>query len=109
MESRGSVTIEPASREELERRVVEIISANLCIEANSVSLSSSYKDLLACSYKELGADNLDLYSILMDLEEGLGVQIPDREAERIQTVADTVDYIQAQIERRSKRASSLRL
>ena len=83
------------SREEVERRVVEIISANLCIDAADVRLASSFEDLLASSYKELGADSLDLYSIMMDLEEALGVSVPDRDAQRLTTVSDTVEYILA--------------
>jgi acyl carrier protein len=94
--SRG---IDSMGREELERRVVEIISANLCIEAGDARPASSFQDLLARSFKDLGADSLDLYSITMDLEDELGVQIPDREAQKFATVADAVKFIVAQTRR----------
>ena len=96
MNKPSSTRIESVGREELERRVVEIISANLCIEAGDVRLASSFQDLLARSFKDLGADSLDLYSITMDLEDELGVQIPDREAQKFATVADAVEFIGAQ-------------
>src|SRR6266567_821465 len=84
---------ESIGREALEQQVVEIISSNLCIEAGDVRLASSFQDLLARSFEDLGADSLDLYSIVMDLEDELGVQIPDREAQRFATVADAVEFI----------------
>lgn len=92
---------ESIGREALERRVVEIISVNLCIEGGDVRLGSSFQDLLAHSFKDLGADSLDLYSIMMDLEEELGVQIPDQEAQKFATVADAVEFIVAHARRRT--------
>jgi len=99
MNKPSSTKIESIGREELERRVVEIISANLCIEAGEVRPASSLQDLLARSFKDLGADSLDLYSITMDLEDELGVQIPDREAQKFATVADAVEFIGAHARR----------
>ena len=93
MKMRSSVRIEPNRREDLERRVVEIIAANLCIETGNMNLCSRSKGLLGLSYKELGADSLDLYAIMMDLEEELGVSIPDWVAQKFVTVADTVEFI----------------
>jgi acyl carrier protein len=93
MNKPSSTKIGSLECEELERRVVEIISANLCIEAGDVRPASSSQDLLARSFKDLGADNLDLYSITMDLEDELGVHIPDREAQKFATVADAVEFI----------------
>lgn len=87
---------ESIGREELERRVVGIISANLCIEAGDMRLASSFQDLLARSFKDLGADSLDLYSVMMDIEDELGVQIPDRETQKFATVSDAIEFIVAQ-------------
>ena len=92
--------IESLGREELERRVIGIISANLCIEAGDVRPALSFQELLARSFKDLGADSLDLYSIMMELEEELGVRIPDREAQKFATVADAVEFIVAHARRR---------
>jgi acyl carrier protein len=108
MEKPSSLKIDLVSGEELERRVVEIISASLCIEAENVLPSSSYQDLLSRSYKDLGADSLDLYATMMDLEEELGVSIPDREAERFATVGDTVQFIAGCIARSASTTSGYR-
>jgi acyl carrier protein len=96
------------SREEVERRVVEIIAANLGIDADNVRFAFSSKDLLASSYKELGADSLDLYSIMMDIEEALGVMVPDRDAQRLGTVSDTVEYVLANCRGLGRKAGGYR-
>jgi acyl carrier protein len=101
MNKATSTRIESIGREELERRVVEIIFVNLCIEGGDARLGSSFQDLLAHSFKDLGADSLDLYSITMDIEEELGVQIPDREAQKFATVADAVEFTVAHARRRT--------
>jgi acyl carrier protein len=108
MKMRSSVRIEPIRREDLERRVVEIIASNLCIETVNMHLCSPYKGLLGLSYKELGADSLDLYAIMMDLEEELGVSIPDRVAQRFVTVADTVEFVVAGVCRPADKAGDWR-
>jgi acyl carrier protein len=100
MSKPASIRMKPLGREEVERQVIEIISAHLCLEARRVSPSSSFQDLLACSLKDLGADSFDLYSIMLDLEEAFGVSLPDREAEKFVTVADAVECILAQARRR---------
>ncbi len=43
--------------------------------------------------EDLGADSLDVVELVMALEEKFGIEIPDEEAEKIQTVADAVEYI----------------
>jgi len=49
------------------------------------------------SFDELGADSLDKVELLMNLEEEFGVDIPDEEAEGIQTVDQTVKYIESKV------------
>ncbi len=44
---------------------------------------------------DLGADSLGLIELTMALEEGFGIDIPDRDAEKITTVGETVDYLMA--------------
>ncbi len=44
--------------------------------------------------EDLGADSLDVVELVMALEEKFGIEIPDEDAEKIQTVADAVKYIQ---------------
>ena len=45
---------------------------------------------------DLGADSLDLVELVMVLEEEFGYEIPDEDAEKIQTVQDAVNYINSQ-------------
>ncbi|BCD62865.1 MULTISPECIES: acyl carrier protein [Nitratiruptor] len=44
--------------------------------------------------EDLGADSLDVVELVMALEEKFGIEIPDEDAEKIQTVEDAVKYIQ---------------
>ena len=44
---------------------------------------------------DLGADSLDTVELVMAFEEEFGIEIPDEEAEKIQTVKDAVDYIES--------------
>ncbi|MEA1892627.1 MAG: acyl carrier protein [Campylobacterota bacterium] len=45
--------------------------------------------------EDLGADSLDVVELVMALEEKFDIEIPDDEAEKIQTVADVVTYIES--------------
>ncbi|GFR34838.1 acyl carrier protein [Thermobrachium celere] len=47
----------------------------------------------ATTFEELGVDSLDLFQILISLEDEFGVEIPNEDAENIKTVKDVVDYI----------------
>jgi len=44
---------------------------------------------------DLGADSLDTVELIMSFEEEFGVEIPDTEAEKIKTVQDVINYIEA--------------
>jgi acyl carrier protein len=45
--------------------------------------------------EDLGADSLDTVELVMAFEEEFGVEVPDEEAEKLQTVGDVVKYIEA--------------
>ncbi|CDF58830.1 acyl carrier protein [Thermobrachium celere] len=51
----------------------------------------------ATTFEELGVDSLDLFQILISLEDEFGVEIPNEDAENIKTVKDVVDYIKERI------------
>ena len=70
----------------IEERVKEIIVENLGVDATSVTLQASFVN-------DLGADSLDTVELVMALEEEFDIEIPDEEAEKIQTVGQAVDYI----------------
>ena len=67
-------------------RLVEIVAEQLQIDAEQVIPEASFMD-------DLGADSLDTVELIMALEEELGIEIPDDEAESIRTVQDALNYI----------------
>ena len=69
-------------------RVKKIVVEHLGVEAEKVTEEASFID-------ELGADSLDIVELVMAFEEEFGVEIPDDAAEKISTVKDAIDYIEA--------------
>jgi acyl carrier protein len=69
----------------VEHIVCSLVAANLCLERSRVQAASSFK--------ELGADILDFYSIILDLEVIFRAPIPDSESRRFVTVGDVVIWI----------------
>ena len=69
-------------------RVKKIVVEHLGVEDDKVSESASFID-------DLGADSLDTVELVMAFEEEFGCEIPDDAAEKIVTVKDAVDFIQA--------------
>ena len=67
-------------------KMKEIIAEQLSVEADTVTEASSFKE-------DLGADSLDLFELVMALEEEFDTEIPDEEAEKITTVQAAIDYI----------------
>ena len=74
----------------VEEKVKNIIVDQLGVSADEVLPSASFVD-------DLGADSLDLVELIMVFEEEFGQEIPDEDAETIQTVQDAVNYIAKQI------------
>jgi acyl carrier protein len=75
----------------VEKRVKEIIIEQLGVKEEEVVPEASFVD-------DLGADSLDLVELVMLLEEEFGQEIPDEDAEKIQTVQDAIDYIAAHLQ-----------
>ena len=72
----------------IEKRVKEIIVEQLGVNENEVTPEAKFVD-------DLGADSLDLVELVMALEEEYNIEISDEEAEKILTVGDAIEYIQA--------------
>jgi acyl carrier protein len=72
----------------IEERVKQIIVEQLGVEESEVTPTAHFID-------DLGADSLDIVELVMTFEEAFEIEIPDEEAEKIQNVKDSVDYIQA--------------
>jgi len=70
----------------IEEKVKNIIVEQLEVSIDKVVPKASFVN-------DLGADSLDLVELVMALEEVLGEEIPDEEAEKIQTVQDVTTYI----------------
>lgn len=69
-------------------KVKQIIVEQLGVDENQVDPSASFVD-------DLGADSLDIVELVMAFEEAFDLDIPDDEAEKIKTVKDAIDYIEA--------------
>ncbi|MEW5891713.1 MAG: acyl carrier protein [Pseudomonadota bacterium] len=73
---------------DIEQRVKKIVAEQLGVNEADVKLESSFVN-------DLGADSLDTVELVMALEEEFECEIPDEEAEKITTVQQAVDYINA--------------
>ena len=65
----------------------KIIVDNLGVDEDNITPNSNFID-------DLGADSLDTVELIMAFEEEFNIEIPDEEAEKIQTVGDAIDYIE---------------
>lgn len=76
--------------EDIQTKVTKIVVDNLGVEEDKVSNTSSFVD-------DLGADSLDTVELVMALEEEFGIDIPDEDAEKIQTVNDAIEYVKKHV------------
>jgi acyl carrier protein len=74
----------------VDERVKKIVVEQLDVSADSVTNEASFVD-------DLGADSLDTVELVMALEEEFECEIPDEEAEKITTVQQAIDYVQAHL------------
>jgi acyl carrier protein len=72
----------------VDERVKQIIVEQLGVDEAEVTSSASFVD-------DLGADSLDTVELVMAFEEAFEIEIPDEDAEKIRTVKDAIDYINA--------------
>ena len=67
-------------------KMKEFIAEQLSVDAESVTEASSFKE-------DLGADSLDLFELVMALEDEYSVEIPAEELEKMSTVGDVMEYL----------------
>ena len=67
-------------------RMKEIIADQLSVDADSVTEDSSFKD-------DLGADSMDLFELVMALEDEYSVEIPADDLQKLLTVGDVMNYL----------------
>jgi len=75
----------------IDERVKKIVVEQLGVKEDEVTSQASFVE-------DLGADSLDTVELVMALEEEFECEIPDEEAEKITTVQQAVDYVNAHIE-----------
>lgn len=75
---------------ELEK-LQQIIAEVLNVDASEVMPGTTFTE-------DLGADSLELYQIILGVEDAFDIEIPQEEAEKIVTVADAIDLIQRVVE-----------
>ena len=71
-------------------KIKKIIAEVLNVEEDSITMESTFGD-------DLGADSLDVFQIIMGVEEEFEIEIPNEEAEKIVTVGDAVEQIKSAI------------
>ena len=69
-------------------KVKEVIVEQLGVDPDRVKIEASFID-------DLGADSLDIVELVMAMEEEFGIEIPDEDAEKLKTVGDVSNYLQA--------------
>jgi len=73
----------------IEDKVKKIIAEKLSVDLEEVVLDASFVD-------DLGADSLDLVELIMTMEEEFDIDISDEDAEKLETVKNAIDFINAQ-------------
>ena len=69
-------------------QIKKMVADNLGVEESKITENASFKD-------DLGADSLDLFELTMALEDEYGIEIPSADLEKIVTVGDVVEYVNA--------------
>jgi acyl carrier protein len=72
--------------DEIHQKVVDLIVDQLGVDADSVTEDAHFID-------DLGADSLDTVELVMAFEEEFDIEIPDEDAEKLETVGDAIKYL----------------
>jgi len=76
--------------DELFEKIKKLIAARLEIDESKVTLEASIR-------QDLGADSLDTYELIYDIEGEMGIRIPDEKANEFETVKDAYDFIKSEL------------
>lgn len=77
---------------EIETKVKKIVADQMGVAESEISRETSFVN-------DLNADSLDTVELVMEFEEKFDLNIPDEEAEKIQTVGQAIDYIKAYLDK----------
>lgn len=75
----------------MEDKILEIIAEQLNVEREELKATTNLQE-------ELGADSLDLFQIIMALEEEYEIEIPTEDAEGIHTIQDILEYMSEKVQ-----------
>lgn len=81
------------NRDNIKDKVFEIVSSELKADISSIKEESSFVE-------DLKADSLDVVEVIMKLEDDFGIEIPDETAQGMQTMKDTIDYVEDQLKKK---------
>ena len=79
----------------VEERVMDVVSEQLALNKETLTRDSDF-------IKDLGSDSLDQVELIMELEEEFGITIPEEEADKVRTVGDVIDHIEAALKSSQK-------
>ena len=71
-------------------KVREHLSTELEVEPDRIAEGTRFRE-------DLDADSLDLYELVMELEDSYGIRVPEEEAAEIETVGQAVDFVVARL------------
>ena len=74
----------------IEERVINIVCEQMGASRDKIQTATSF-------INDLGADSLDTVELVMEFEDEFDINIPDEDAEKIQTVGDAIDYIKKRV------------
>ena len=75
---------------DVQQKVVDLIVDQLGVDADSVTADAHFID-------DLGADSLDTVELVMAFEEEFDLEIPDEDAEKLETVKDATEYLEKRL------------
>lgn len=78
------------SMSEITEKVISIIVDKLGVDPSEVKMESSFTN-------DLGADSLDQVELIMEFEKVFGIQIPDEEANKINTVGEAIKVLEEKL------------
>jgi acyl carrier protein len=83
---------------DIAEQVRRIIAEQLMVELDEVTDDASF-------IEDLGADSLDTVEMIMEIEDEFGIEIPDEDAEKIQTVGQAIEYVKQKVEAQQAKAA----
>jgi acyl carrier protein len=72
-------------------KVKKVVADQLSMDVEEVKLESTFSD-------DLGVDSLEIFEIVMSLEEEFEIEIPNEDIENIKTIGDIVNYVKSKVE-----------